>query len=253
MRIILAPAKKMAADPDAPNPQSLPAFIDSTQRLLDRLRELTADELQALWQCNDRIAAQNVERLRTMDLRRALTPAVLAYDGIAFRCMAPQVFTDDEAAYVQEHLRILSGFYGVLRPMDGVTPYRLEMQAKLSVDGARDLYAFWGDALARHLAQETDTVVNLASKEYASAVLPHLPDKTRVVTCVFGEMKGGKVIEKATLCKIARGEMVRFMAEHRAQRPEDMQAFDRYGFGFSAELSNEKTYVFIREGGKIHA
>ena len=253
MRIILSPAKKMAYDPDAPNPQGLPPFLDRTQRLMEALQGMTPDELQALWMCNERIAAQNVERLRNMDLRRALTPAVLAYDGIAYKCMSPQVFTDEEDAYVQEHLRILSGFYGILRPHDGVTPYRLEMQARLSVDGAKDLYAFWGDALAKQLAGETDTVVNLASKEYARAVLPHLSDGMRVVTCAFCEMKGGKAVEKATLCKMARGEMVRFMAENRIARPEDLRAFGRYGFRYDPERSDGNTYVFIREGGKTHA
>lgn len=253
MRIILSPAKKMAYDPDAPSPKGLPLFLDRTQRLLECLRAMTPDELQALWKCNDRIAAQNVERLRHMDLRRALTPAALAYDGIAYRCMAPQVFTEAEEAYAQEHLRILSGFYGILRPQDGVTPYRLEMQAALSVDGGKDLYAFWGGALAGHLMRETDTVINLASKEYSSAVLPHLAEGMRVVTCVFGEMKDGKVIEKATPCKMARGEMVRFMAENRVKRPEEMRAFDRYGFRYDSDQSSDSTYVFIREGGRIHA
>ena len=253
MRIILSPAKKMVYDPDAPNPQELPQFLNRTQRLLDRLRGMSPEELQALWQCNDKIAAQNVERLAHMDLCRALTPAVFAYDGIAFKRMAPQVFTADEEAYVAEHLRILSGFYGLLRPLDGVTPYRLEMQAKLAVDGAGDLYGFWGDALAKSLSRETDTVVNLASKEYARAVLAHLPGGTRVVTCAFCEMKGAKPVEKATLCKMARGEMVRFMAENRVARPEDVRAFDRYGFRFDRGLSDGQSYVFIREGGKPHA
>ena len=253
MRIILSPAKKMAYDPDAPNPRQLPQFLEKTQRLLDRLRGMSPEALQALWQCNDRIAAQNVERLSRMDLRRALTPAVLAYDGIAYQRMAPQVFTGEEERYVEAHLRILSGFYGILRPMDGVTPYRLEMQARLDVDGAGDLYGFWGDALARSLSRETDTVLNLASKEYARAVLPHLPGGVRVVTCAFCETKGARIVEKATLCKMARGEMVRFMAENRVARPENVRAFDRYGFRFERERSDENTYVFIREGGKPHA
>ena len=253
MRIILSPAKKMVDDPDAPKPRDLPALLDRTQRLLDRLKAMTPAELQRLWACNDSIAALNVERLAHMDLRRALTPAVFSYDGIAFTRMAPQVFTREEEAYVAQRLRILSGFYGLLRPFDGVTPYRLEMQAKLSVDGARDLYAFWGDAIARELARETDTVVNLASKEYARSVLPRLSPGTRVVTCAFCERKGQKPVEKATLCKMARGEMVRFMAENRVIRPEDLRSFDRYGFAYDRERSDENTYVFIKEGGKAHA
>ena len=99
-------------------------------------------------------------------------------------------------AYIREHLRILSGFYGLLRPFDGVTPYRLEMQARLSVDGKKDLYAFWGGRLAEHLAAETDLVLNLASKEYSRAVEPYLPASVRFLTCTFGEWKGGKIVEK---------------------------------------------------------
>ena len=101
--------------------------------------------------------------------------------------MAPGVFTYDELDYIQKHLRILSGFYGLLRPFDGVAPYRLEMQAKLAVAGARDLYAFWGDTLALALAKNTDVIFNLASKEYSRSVIPHLPAGIRLVSCVFGE------------------------------------------------------------------
>ena len=252
MRMILAPAKRMYIDGYAEKPRELPALLDKTRRILECLRGMTPTELQSLWKCNDQIAAQNVERLRGMDLEKNLTPAVLAYDGIAFKCMAPQVFTRDQEAYVGERLRILSGFYGILRPFDGVTPYRLEMQARLSLDGARDLYEFWGASLAEILMAETDTIIDLASKEYSKAIVPHLRD-TRVITCVFGELKAGKVVEKATLCKMARGEMVRYMAEINARRPEDMREFDRYGFRYSPERSKENTYVFVRQGGKSHA
>ena len=174
----------------------------------------------------------------------------LAYDGIQYQYMAPGVFTYEEFDYVQAHLRILSGFYGLLRPFDGVVPYRLEMQAKLLVDGAADLYAFWGDCLAHSLAAETDVIVNLASREYSRSVLPHLPSGVRVVSCIFGEETDGRIVEKATLCKMARGEMVRYMAQHRCQTPEEIQRFDRLGFCFAPEYSDEKIYVFRKEGKK---
>ena len=139
MRIIIAPAKKMNTDLDSFPPEALPQFLDRTERLMSALRAMSFQELQALWKCNDSIAKLNVERLRDMDLRRCLTPAVLAYEGIQYRYMAPSVFETGQLAYIREHLRILSGFYGLLRPFDGVTPYRLEMQARLSVDGHKDL------------------------------------------------------------------------------------------------------------------
>ena len=179
-------------------------------------------ELKTLWKCNDQIAQLNAGRLLDMDLRRNLTPAILAYQGIQYRYMAPGVFTEEELEYVEEHLRILSGFYGVLRPFDGVTPYRLEMQAKLSVGKAVDLYEFWGAGIAENILAETGCIVNLASKEYSQCVLRHLPEKTRFIVCIFGQKVGGKIIEKGTQCKMVRGEMVRYMAQYQVQEPEDI-------------------------------
>ena len=150
--------------------------------------------------------------------------------------------------YLREHLRILSGFYGLLRPFDGVTPYRLEMQAKLAVDGCRDLYQFWGDRLARQLASEADVVLNLASREYSRAVEVYLPKTVRFVTCAFGELKDGKVVEKGTKCKMARGQMVRWLAENQIKSPEDLQAFDQLGYQFCRSISvgNHTAYLWIQ-------
>ncbi len=245
MRIILSPAKKMRFDDGLPW-LDLPVFIDRTQRLMEAMQGMDAAELKQLWQCNDQITRLNVARLADMDLRKNLTPAILAYDGIAYQRMAPGVFTSQELCYVQAHLRILSGFYGILRPFDGVTPYRLEMQAKLAVDGAKDLYAFWGDSLARELCKETDCVINLASKEYSAAVAKYLPDSVRFITCTFGELKNGKVIEKATMCKMARGEMVRFMAQNQITNPEEIKTFAMLDFRYSPEHSNSENLTFLR-------
>ncbi len=247
MRIIISPAKKMRVDTDSFAPGGLPAFLPETGRLLAALRGMDGPQLQKLWKCNDAIAALNLERLAHMDLERGLTPALLSYEGIQYRYMAPGVFDRDALDYVKEHLRILSGFYGLLRPFDGVTPYRLEMAAPLRVDGHKDLYSFWGDKLARALAAETDLVVNLASKEYSRAVSPHLPSSVALLTCTFGEEKAGKVVEKGTMCKMARGEMVRWMAEHNVGRAEELQTFHRLGYAFSPAHSDPQHYVFLKE------
>ena len=247
MRIIISPAKKMNTDTDSFACKNLPRFPDRTEALRARLREMSYEELKALWRCSDQIVRLNFERLRDMDLRRGLTPAIIAYEGIQYQYMAPGVFTGDELDYVEEHLRILSGFYGLLRPFDGVTPYRLEMQAKLAIGEAKDLYGFWGAGLADALFSETDCVVNLASKEYSVCVSRYLPAGARFVTCVFGERKGEKIIEKGTMCKMARGEMVRYMAERRIQDPERMKSFDRLGYRFDPEASREDAFVFIKE------
>ena len=245
MRIIISPAKKMNADTDTLLWRDLPAFLSKTQQLLDRLRAMDEDELKCLWKCNDQIAALNVERLRGMDLHRNLTPAIIAYEGIQYQYMAPDVFTQKEYDYVQEHLRILSGFYGALRPLDGVTPYRLEMQAKLRMGDAKDLYAFWGEALARSVLDAADCVINLASKEYSVCISKYLPKDKRMITCVFGEEKVGKIIEKGTMCKMARGEMVRFMAVTGIEQPEEIKAFEGLDYRYAQEHSDEQIYVFV--------
>ena len=247
MRIIISPAKKMNADTDTLPYRGLPAFLDQTQQLLDRLRGMDEGELKKLWKCNDQIAALNVERLRNMDLCKNLTPAIIAYEGIQYQYMAPDVFTQTAYDYVQEHLRILSGFYGVLRPLDGVTPYRLEMQSKLRMGDAKDLYAFWGEGLAQSVLDGTDCVVNLASKEYSVCVSRYLPKDKQMITCVFGEEKEGKIIEKGTMCKMARGEMVRFMAENQIVDCGEIKRFARLGYRYSPEHSDERTYVFVLE------
>ena len=248
MRIIISPAKKMNADTDSLPVRDLPAFLEQTEELCRELQSKSPEELQKLWKCNDQIAALNVERLRQMDLRRNLTPAVLAYEGIQYQYMAPNVFTSKEYDYIQEHLRILSGFYGVLCPFDGVTPYRLEMQAKLKNRDAKDLYSYWGNTLAEHIFAETDCIINLASKEYSVCVSKYLHPGIRFITCVFGEEKDGKIIEKGTMCKMARGEMVRYMAELQITKPEDIRTFDRLGYAFDQERSDESTYVFVKRG-----
>ncbi len=246
MRIIISPAKKMNADTDTLPWRDLPEFLPKTQQLLDRFRAMDEDELKRLWKCNDQIAALNVERLRGMDLHRNLTPAIIAYEGIQYQYMAPDVFTQEEYDYVQEHLRILSGFYGALRPLDGVTPYRLEMQAKLRMGDAKDLYAFWGEALARSVLDGTDCVINLASKEYSVCISKYMPKDKRMITCVFGEEKDGKIIEKGTMCKMARGEMVRFMAVNGIENPEDIKAFEGLDYRYDETYSDAQTYVFVR-------
>lgn len=248
MKIIISPAKKMLVDSDSFAWTDLPGFLTRTEVLFTRLKELSYDELKDIWKCNDKIASQNVERIQTLDLHRSLTPAVMAYEGIQYQYMAPGVLSQDSLGYLQDHLRILSGFYGLLRPFDGVIPYRLEMQAKLTVGETKDLYAFWGETLAKALWSESDMVINLASKEYSQCVSKYVPEGKHFLTCTFGERKGDKIIEKGTMCKMARGEMVRYMAEVQADSPDQLKSFDRLGYRFSPEDSNDTNFIFIKEG-----
>ena len=247
MRIIISPAKKMNVDADSLPVQGTPQFLQETETLLSQLKTTSYADLKKLWKCNDSITELNFDRVQHMDLARAFTPAILAYEGIQYQYMAPGVFTYEEFDYIQQHLRILSGFYGVLRPFDGVMPYRLEMQAKLAVEGKKDLYSFWGDKIAQNICAETDCIINLASKEYSVAVSKYLPQNVKFITCVFGEENNGKIIEKGTACKMARGEMVRFMAENNIINAEDIKAFDRQNYRFAPEYSDDNTFVFVAE------
>lgn len=249
MKFIISPAKTMNVDTDSPAPQALPRFLEQAEKLKRYLQSLDYAACKALWNCSDGLAEPNFERLQKMDLRRALTPALFAYEGIQYRYMAPGVFTDHELAYVQEHLRILSGLYGMLRPLDGVTPYRLEMQAKPTGFCCKTLYEFWGSRLADALAGETDCVVDLASKEYSKCVLGKLPASVRKVQVTFAQEVGGKLKEKATFAKMARGAMVRHAAEQNCRTPEELRSFRRFGFTFSPEHSTPDHLVFVQDPG----
>ena len=245
MRIIISPAKKMVDEAALPH-QDLPVFLERAERLRDWVGALTYAEQKKLWACSDAIAEQNARRFERMDLRRNLTPALLAFDGIQYTYMAPAVFEDGHLAYVQEHLRILSGFYGVLKPFDGVVPYRLEMQAKASVDGFSNLYDFWGESLYREVIDDSRIIVNLASKEYSKAVERHLQPDDTFITCVFGELIGGKVVQKGVYVKMARGEMVRYLANVQADEPEQIKQFTWSDYAFDEARSTDTTLVFVR-------
>ena len=163
-------------------------------------------------------------------------------------------FEDGQMDWVGERVRILSGFYGALRPFDRVVPYRLEMQAKLSgtrqmVDlQEKDLYAYWGDLLYQGTRDADGVFINLASREYAKAVEKYIAPADHFITVEFCEQVDGKLKQKGTFAKMARGEMVRFLAERNAETPEAAQGFDRLGYRFSPAHSTAASYVFLREG-----
>ena len=246
MRIIISPAKKMNAKEEVLPWQNLPVFLDRTETILKWMQSLSLEEAKKLWHCNDKLAQQNYERFRDMQLDHNLTPAILSYEGIQYQYMTPAVFDTSMLSYIQENLRILSGFYGVLKPMDGVTPYRLETQAKTVINGINGLYDFWGSSLYEEVVDDSHVIVNLASKEYSKCIEPCLKPEDRFITCVFGELSGGKVIQKGVYAKMARGEMVRFMAEHNLSDVEEMKSFDRLGYQFSEELSSETKLVYLK-------
>ncbi len=247
MKIIISPAKKMNIDTDTFSSKGLPVFMEKTESLLEWVKTLSFQEAKKLWGCNDKLAELNFGRFREMNLQKNLTPALISYEGIQYQYMAPFVFTDKEWDYVQEHLRILSGFYGVLKPLDGVTPYRLEMQAKARVHDTGNLYDFWGDSLYKEVVDKERIIVNLASKEYSKCIEKFLKPEDTYITCAFGELKNGKVIQKGTQAKMARGEMVRYMAENCLENPEDMKQFQGLDYRFCEKRSTPGEYVFLNK------
>ena len=248
MKIIISPAKKMNIDDDIFVYRSKPVFFEQAEEIMNYMKNLSYDECKTIWKCSDKLAQVNYDRVVNMDLNYRLTPALFSYEGIQYQYMGARVLSRDALEYLQDNLRILSGFYGILKPLDGVVPYRLEMQSKFINYKNKDLYEYWSDKIANSLFEETNLIINLASKEYSKCVEKYLENspETKFITCVFGEIKGDKVIEKGTLAKMARGEMVRYLAQNKICDLEGLKRFDKLEYKYSQEKSNEKTYVFIK-------
>ena len=263
LQVIISPAKQMRAAQTAFEVLGSPPLVRETARLHRALLDIERNEgsggLQTLWNVSDRLLTACLDTLHQYmpvltdadladpDIARRISPAVMSYHGIQYQSMAPEVMDSAQLTWLQDHLWILSGLYGCVRPFHAVEPYRLEMGAKLAVDDARDLYAFWSDKLARTIAPagSNTTIVNLASVEYAKAVLPHLADDATAVTCLFGEgIRNGKPIQRSTASKKARGSMVRWMAENKLEDASELTAFN-IGYRHIPELSDKNTLVFM--------
>lgn len=254
MKIIISPAKSLDYRKPVPVEEfSMPRFLDRSQRLVEALRQLHPAEIGSLMSTSSRLAELNFERFQQWHLPFTIDnarQAVYAFDGDVYDGLDARSLSGEQVGYLSQHLRILSGLYGVLRPLDIIQPYRLEMGSKLSVDGAKNLYRFWGsqltDALNDELAAEADaTLVNLASEEYFKSVIPALLN-VRIVTPVFMEYKGDRPRVVALMAKRARGMMVRFMAEQAVDDVEDIKTFDYGRYAFSPDLSVGNRWVFVR-------
>lgn len=247
MKIIIAPAKIMKIDRDSFPIQSKLQFLDKT-RILERfLKSRSNEQLKDLWHASENVTKQSILQLENMNLDERLTPAILAFSGIQYQYMAPDLFTQPALDYIQKNLRILSGFYGMLRPFDGVCPYRLELNTKMV--GFRDysLYHFWGSDIAENLFQEDNIVIDLASKQYTRLVKPYLSQGRQLITVDFQELKNDKWKTVGVHAKMARGEMVRYIAEKQIKNPTDLQDFNDFEFQFEPDVSTKDHYVFRTE------
>lgn len=253
MLILLSPAKNMNFDPipGAPRPTQ-PALMAHTRLLAETAKKLTRSQVGKLMKISDQLAALNFERFQHFDPanKRNIKSAALAFAGDVYRGLDAAGLTAEDLAFAQGRLRILSGFYGLLRPLDGVQPYRLEMGRSLKNPRGKDLYAFWGDAIAKEINKATKklddpTIVNLASKEYFSAAQPEQL-KAPIVTPVFKEEKDGNLRQLQFFAKRARGLMARYAIQNRLERVGDLKGFGIEGYSYRKSLSSENEWIFTR-------
>ncbi|MBP2058172.1 cytoplasmic iron level regulating protein YaaA (DUF328/UPF0246 family) [Lactobacillus colini] len=240
MKIIIAPAKKMQIDRDSFAVESMPIFLDKARVLWDFLKSRDFDQLKEIWQANDKIVRENMTRLNYEELDQQLTPAMMAYNGIQYQYLAGDVLERAGLEYLQKNLRILSGLYGVLRPFDGVVPYRLEMRTGMVGFADYSLYHYWGESIAQEIFKEDNLVINLASKEYSRLLEPYVKDGQRIITVTFLERKNDKWRQIATHAKMARGAMVHFMAANQVTKLDDLKDFHDFGYQYDASSTMDK-------------
>lgn len=254
MLVILSPAKTLDYESPVPAlPLTLPAFLPQSEALVGLLRDLSVQDVARLMDLSDKLAALNVARFgewSTTFSDANSRAAILAFKGDVYEGMEAWTFDAADHAFAQSHLRILSGLYGLLRPLDRLQPYRLEMGTSLANPAGRNLYAFWGDTLAQALnealpGQGDDVLVNLASEEYSRAALtPAL--RARVITPQFREEKDGKCKVVSFYAKRARGRMAGWIVRNRLADPAALASFDLDGYAFNPALSDGATLVFSR-------
>lgn len=254
MLILLSPAKNLDwSAPPKSLPRTTPRFAEDAAALAAIAKSLKAADLKRLMDLSDRLAALNMDRFKAFDpdaAPEAVKQAALAFNGDVYQGLKAQTLEADDLAFAQEHVRILSGLYGLLRPLDAIQPYRLEMGVKLANPRGEDLYDFWGDRIAKMIGEDLEshadqTIVNLASEEYVSAVqLKAL--RARVVTPRFLDVKDGKARPVFMFVKRARGLMARYAIDKRIVRADDLKSFASAGYRFEPEASDAHSWTFLR-------
>ncbi len=255
MKLVISPAKTLDFE-SAPVTETYsdPAFLDNSQLLIDELKELSQADVATLMKLSDKLAALNVARFGSWET--PFTPdnakqAILAFKGDVYTGLDAESFSEDDFNFAQDHLRILSGLYGLLKPLDLIQPYRLEMGTKFANSRGKNLYEFWDmqltDALNKELADEKEPVlINLASNEYFKAVkVKQL--QAEIITPVFKDWKNGQYKMISFYAKKARGLMAAYIIQNRLSDPEQLKSFDTEGYYFSEEQSKGNEWVFLRD------
>jgi len=254
MLITLSPSKGQDFETPAPSDiYTIPDQLDDSQLLINKAKKLDIKDVKALMDVSENIAILNVERFNTWQTPFTpdnAKPALFAFKGDVYSGIQKEKYTNDDLAYAQDHLRILSGLYGALRPMDLIQPYRLEMKTKLKNPRGENLYQFWDERITEKLnntldKQKEKVLVNLASNEYFKSVKPKKLDG-RLLNISFKESKDGKTRVIAIFAKRARGMMTDFILRNRIEHAEDIKDFGSGGYAFSDQLSTENNWVFER-------
>lgn len=258
MLLLVSPAKDLDFAPlSRPIPVTQPQMLAQSQQLAAICKTLTPAELSALMHISDKLAGLNAARFGQWQLpftEQNAKAAMFAFNGDVYQGLDAASLSDGDIAFAQQHLRILSGLYGVLRPLDLMQPYRLEMGTKLANPHGKDLYAFWQDSITAKLNQQIselkhELVVNLASQEYFKAVKPKLLN-ARLITPVFKDFKNGQYKIISFFAKKARGLMARYIIQQRITELSDLKDFDLAGYQFSSEQSSAKELVFLRHSAE---
>ena len=254
MLTLLSPSKTLNEKPDLITREySIPEFLHRSSELVNILRTYSPAELGKLMNINSRISNLNAERYMKWKLPFDTSNAnrsILMFKGEVYNGLKAETFTEENLLFAQEHIRILSGLYGVLKPLDLIQPYRLEMGTRLNNDKWKDLYEFWSDALTERINTDIEdhdekVIVNLASDEYFHSLDPSKL-KAKVLKCQFKEEREGKLKFITIFGKKARGLMTRFIIDNNIDRTEDLKAFDRDGYYFNPDHSTENMWLFTR-------
>ena len=247
MLIITSPTKQMKINTTS-KPISVPCFQDKSSYLLNHLQSLTFGEIKQIMRTNDTITQETTRRFQEIKFDLEGSCAIQTYCGLQFQYM--QIEEAIQFAYLQRHLRILSGFYGLLKPYDSIYPYRLEMQARIALDGGKDLYTYWNTQIAQALddelsSHEVPVLLNVASKEYEKACISYMNSK--VITLTFKIRKQDKLKTESTQVKMARGRMIHYLSMNQVNTLDQVRSFHEDGYQFMEELSTEQEYVFVKE------
>lgn len=221
-------------------------FTNETKEIINELKKLTPWDIQSIMKVNEKIAFQSYAYFQDFNFDEEGVCGLLAYDGLVFKNIKAEEFTSEDFDFANNHVRILDAFYGIVNPLDGVLPYRLEMQYKININD-KNLYKFWGDKLYKKLYSEDKVIINLASEEYAKAVRGFLDKDDIFIDIDFKIHKDGKLKTMATYAKMARGQMIKYIIENKIDNPEDLKDFTFNGYKFDHNLSTNKKYVFIRQ------